>query len=326
MTVEKEKMDWKYQVSWVLLPMTVCVIIFGNHYARDAVGALEKQLEDPSSGLRISAIDYATMNTLYFSPNTIMPLVAGMMSTDRPDESSFGLKRYFPHSSQAARIFLISVMIGSIGHIVFSLGIEFKLKAAIFGGRFLAGTVSSLVIVINVYANDYTTVLQMYEVVDSVPLIFLAPLYQQYWGVLVGCCNSFLRLGSVLNFILSPWLYQHYGLPSAFWMATGIASFGVICALLSVLSEMTVRERNHIDSHSDTESSHSGEQQITAKDYDNPTATNVIQQNDAWITRIWMYFMTLLPLHVLSIQFYYFLCGGAALYGSMVPFWFIGKI
>lgn len=50
------------------------IIIFGNHYARDVVGALEKQME---SDIPMTSQQYANLNSLFFIPNTISPFIAG---------------------------------------------------------------------------------------------------------------------------------------------------------------------------------------------------------------------------------------------------------
>ena len=59
------------------MPVLVGLLLFGNHYIRDSVGALEKQMEVE---LGISEQDYAILNAVYFFPNIITPLIAGMLT------------------------------------------------------------------------------------------------------------------------------------------------------------------------------------------------------------------------------------------------------
>lgn len=110
----------------------ICLIIFGNHYARDSVGALEKQLEH---GMHMSASGYATMNTLYFAPNIFMPLLASLATDSSTHISQYG--------SKAGRMLLSSIFLASLGNIMFSCGIQWNNLTFVFIGRFIAGTVSS---------------------------------------------------------------------------------------------------------------------------------------------------------------------------------------
>ena len=58
-----------------LVAFELSLVIFSNHYTRDVVGALEKQME---SDLGISTVQYAMMNSLFFGPNIISPILAGV--------------------------------------------------------------------------------------------------------------------------------------------------------------------------------------------------------------------------------------------------------
>ena len=64
------------QLRWVLAGCVACMI-FGNHYSRDSVGALEKQME---TDLDLTPMEYSSFQTVYFLPNVIMPLVGGAIS------------------------------------------------------------------------------------------------------------------------------------------------------------------------------------------------------------------------------------------------------
>jgi hypothetical protein len=119
-----------YNPSIIMSVAMICLIIFGNHYARDSVGALEKQLE---SGMGISTEGYATMNTLYFAPNIFMPLLASLATENSKDISRYG--------SKAGKMLLGSIFLASIGNILFSVGIQLNNTSSMYIGRFIAGTV-----------------------------------------------------------------------------------------------------------------------------------------------------------------------------------------
>jgi hypothetical protein len=57
-----------------VIPFLTSLLIFVNHYCRDSVGALEKQMEDH---VGITEAQYASLNSLYFLPNIITPLLVG---------------------------------------------------------------------------------------------------------------------------------------------------------------------------------------------------------------------------------------------------------
>jgi MFS family permease len=103
-------------------------IMLGNHYARDAVGALEIQME---SDLSITATQYATINSVYFIPSVIAPLLAGIATE---------------YLGGAAKCLFYSVFFGSLGHIIFSLGIQFDSMELIFLGRSVAGKCCALIL------------------------------------------------------------------------------------------------------------------------------------------------------------------------------------
>ena len=93
----------------------------GNHYARDAVGALENQIE---TDLSITSQEYATINSVYFIPSIFSPILAGIFT------NSIG---------GAETLMLYSVICSSIGHIIFSLGIQYKNVILMYIGRSIAG-------------------------------------------------------------------------------------------------------------------------------------------------------------------------------------------
>lgn len=179
----------------MLLAIPICTIfvMLENHYTRDTVGALEKQME---SDLGLSPAQYSTLNSLYFMPNIIAPLFIGILCEKSGRPSTF---------------LLYTVLVGSLGNIVFVLGAEYSNLSLFYVGRFLAGCV--------------------YEVIDTIPIIILGPLYRSNWGLMVGIMNGSLRLGTVFTFAVSPVVYEHSGVVAALWLAAFMAVLGVAAAV-----------------------------------------------------------------------------------------------
>ena len=72
----------------------------------------------------------------------------------------------------------------------------------------------------------------MYEIIDSMPLVIVGPLFSSQWGLVVGLLNGFLRLGSVVNFIMSPIIYKLRGVKAALWFATAAVTCTILFAFL----------------------------------------------------------------------------------------------
>jgi nitrate/nitrite transporter NarK len=177
-------------LRWAL-PVLVGLVIFGNHYTRDTFGALEKQLE---ATMDLSSREYALSNALYFFPNMITPLIAGMAA-----------KRV-----GASKLFLWSSIVAALGHILVALAVQFQRKWLLLAGRALGGT--------------------FYEVIDCLPISFVAPFFTAEWASVTGALNGFLRLGSIANFMLCPVAFAAAGLEGAFWLACAVGASGVLFA------------------------------------------------------------------------------------------------
>lgn len=85
----------------------------------------------------------------------------------------------------------------------------------------------------------------MYEIIDSVPIVVLAPLFRTQWGLIVGLLNGFIRMGSVMNFVISPMIYSSSGVKNALWLATAIASCTTLFALLICIMSAVPNEARH---------------------------------------------------------------------------------
>lgn len=71
----------------------------------------------------------------------------------------------------------------------------------------------------------------MYEIIDSMPFVILAPMFTSGWGLIMGLLNGFLRLGSVMNFVVSPIMYKRNGVKMALWLATFVFSLSIFFAI-----------------------------------------------------------------------------------------------
>ncbi len=87
----------------------VAAVLFSNHFTRDSVGALEKQIEDSKI---LTVLEYDRMQTTYFLPNIFTPLAAGMFI------DKFG---------GPAKGFLIANFIACVGHSIFSTGAQVEI-------------------------------------------------------------------------------------------------------------------------------------------------------------------------------------------------------
>lgn len=265
--------------------------MFGNHYVRDSLGALEKQFE---SHLGYSAQEYANLNALYFFPNIITPLLAGMVL------DKIGVSRSF----------LYAVVIASLGHLLFALGIQIHSKIIVFIARGLSGSV--------------------YEIIDALlPITYLGPLFQNEFQIVVGFMQVFIRFGSVANFIISPILYHEFGLRVAFWFAALVGS----SSILLLLGAMNIEKQYVMYLNSQSIKPHGCENKVEVEmvpvDEESETSSLVSQSRDvspsAKSSGIWDTLSDLLPLHLLPFEYYLWLISGSLTYGAIVPFWFIGS-
>lgn len=113
------------QFLW-FIPFAISSVIFTNHYNRDAVGALEKQLE---SDIPISVVQYALLNTIYFTPNIISPLCAGLV---------------IKPLGGTAKVFVIFTVFAALGSMLFAIGVQSSLVSVMCAGRFISGSSTSL--------------------------------------------------------------------------------------------------------------------------------------------------------------------------------------
>lgn len=303
-----------------VIPFLTSLLIFVNHYCRDSVGALEKQMENE---VGMTEAQYASLNSLYFLPNIITPLLVGTAA----------------HSlGGAPKCLVYAVILGAIGHAFFAYACQIKSIPLLFFGRVLAGTV--------------------YEVIDFLPIVCTGALFKDEWGQIVGATNAFLRAGSVSTFVLCPILYRKLGFSAAIWFCAALAFMSIGAAYgakylleqIEVIQKMFTEPSYQQNALTTTPVATSGcaspeayasrgyasspkPRRVGANGKRRPYANSDLCDNDAihlsgrgdgGVDEDAPTF-TCLPFFSLSWSYYLYLTAGMMLYGSMVPFWFTGS-
>ena len=127
----------------------------------------------------------------------VTPLLAGVLS------------KYFGGPSKCL---VGAAVVYSLGHFLFAAGIEWAIDTAMYSGRMLSG--------------------MMYEVIDTLPVIFMYPILKHRWGLASGAINAFLRLGSVATFVVCPIMYKVLGnVQRPIWLSAGMTCVGIVAAI-----------------------------------------------------------------------------------------------
>mmetsp|Transcript_21637 Transcript_21637/g.31490 ORF Transcript_21637/g.31490 Transcript_21637/m.31490 type:complete len:528 (-) Transcript_21637:122-1705(-) len=283
---------------WVI-PFLTSSLIFVNHYCRDSVGALEKQLE---SEVGITPSQYGTLNSLYFLPNVITPLLVGTAA-----ESLGG----------APMCLMCAVLVASLGHVIFAFAVEISSVNLLFVGRILAGSV--------------------YEVIDFLPIVCTGALFKDEWGTIVGATNAFLRSGSVATFVICPLVYHTMGLKPAMWFSAALAALSITFSmgayvLIRKLSELYAASPPCSEDSpkpvASPEKSAAGFMSSPVSAYARRrTASELSAASDGSLHTEGesSSLLSLEPFRRLSYTYYLYMGAGLFLYGSMVPFWFTGS-
>ena len=188
------------------VPLFVAFFVFANHYARDTIAGLAKQLIDLNI---VSANTYSALNSLFFLPNIISSLIISAFV------SKIGI----------GKCIITALVIAATGNFLFYYGITIKNVHILYVGRFMHGT--------------------MYEIIDMLPLPLLNPLFSSKWGLICGLLNSFLRLGSVFTFFLCPILYKKYSINAPFLASAIVLLSGILFGVLAVgLNHIEMRKQN----------------------------------------------------------------------------------
>jgi MFS family permease len=289
---------------WVI-PFLTSSLIFVNHYCRDSVGALEKQLE---SEVGITPAQYGHLNALYFLPNVITPLLVGTAANKL---------------GGAPTCLVLAVICASFGHLVFAYAVEVQSVGLLFMGRVLAGSV--------------------YEVIDFLPIVCTGALFKDEWGTIVGATNAFLRSGSVATFIICPYLYENLGLTKAMWFSASLAVASIAIAfgaryLTRQLSD-TYKAHHELDEEPEKPETKNSPPAQDSGFMSSPASAYALQKRKSRSasemsansdvatagTENSEPPLSLEPFKKLSYTYYLYMFAGLTLYGSMVPFWFTGS-
>ena len=238
-----------------------------NHYCRDSVGALEVQLEDSF----LTVHEYHLLNSLFFIPNVFMPLVGGLLSM----------------RLGAVHVLIICTFISAMGICLFTYGLYAGSIEWFFIGRTMTGFV--------------------YEVIDCVPINILGPIFKPtgQWGVVVGYLNAFLRCGSILNFILTPYLYITYGLKVAVAFTMLMGYCGLLLATWTMNLYTTLEQKGE-----------------TGRQNDGDSDKKDLHKDDKGGE---MSLCEMMPLHKYTSSYWIYILGAGFTYAAMVPFWYIGS-
>ena len=189
--------DISLTVALVAAALTASVDAL-SHYARDVVGALELPLQQVTN---LTAHEYGAFSMdLYYAPNTIMPLAAGL----------------YAQSKGAGRTFVLCSLVASLGCLLQLVSLQPNdakpRMAPLLLGRFLLGVA--------------------YEPLDSLWVTLLTPMFPTSFMRVSTCVNASQRFGSVLAFLLTPPLLQAGGVRLA--LSVPLALGAVLISLFGV--------------------------------------------------------------------------------------------
>lgn len=144
-----------------------------------------------------------------------------------------------------------------------------------------------------------------YEALDMVPIGLLSPRFEGQWGTMVGVINGVNRLGSVLNFLLEPLILRSPGGAAAALLLPALLGASMLpCCLAAWHIDRTLRRRAQAKALAEAA------QDEAAQPAEERLALSVATL-PATIRRF-------------SATYWLFLLGSMCVYGSVVPFWFIG--
>ncbi|KAG0006397.1 hypothetical protein BGZ65_008498 [Modicella reniformis] len=188
------------RIRWAILASS-CLVLFGNYYAFDNPASLNQPLQEY---MQMSDDTYAYfLNILYTSyslPNIVLPSLGGYAS------DKFGHRRL---------LLALSAMV-AFGHLVVCLGVEKRHVPAMILGRVLFGAGETLAVTQSAITVKYFRGKEL--------------------AMALGINICIARLGSVLNDVLTPYIWARTSVPTAFWggFASCILSFMTACILVSL--------------------------------------------------------------------------------------------
>ena len=192
-------------------------------------------------------------------------------------------------------LLVITTAMASVGAFIFAFGHLGGSVGVMFLGRFLAGSV--------------------YEVIDLIPIILLGPLFKTDWGAMVGVMNAFLRCGSILNFVIVPLVYKAAGLSTSLFVSACVGTLMVFFAVIARTTYLEIiREEPGILASTSRDNDN---------DNDDDDKLGNRQEQEQEEERHW--FLKVMPVDKFPRYYWFYTASGFFLYGSMVPFWFLGS-
>ena len=257
------------EARWALLALLLLVLFF-NHWARDSVGALETKIEAdvPAGGLGLTVAQYNRLTSAYFLPNVVAPLLAGVAA----------------QRIGASNMLVVCLAVSLAGGIALALGAWTASYAPLLLGRLVMGL--------------------PYEAIDVLPLPLLTPYFPDRWATACAIINGGNRIGSILNFVTSPYAYHRLGIG-------GALTAPAACALLGLVAGVAARRASAACEARARAADPSGARRECSRD--EPAQLPLRTPADLRDA-----------LTCFSATFWLYLLGAAGAYGAMVPFWFIG--
>ncbi|KAI7829849.1 major facilitator superfamily domain-containing protein [Gamsiella multidivaricata] len=244
--LEKLKEDQTTKRWWILL--FACLLLFGNCFAYDNPAALNTQLQK-YLGMPYNDYQYllSTLYSVYSLPNTVLPFLFGSL-VDR-----FGPQRVLVALSACV----------CIGQAIFSIGVQTRQIWMMLVGRAIFGIGGESCGVAQ--ASITTTQFRGQELAFALGL---------------NLCMA--RFGSVVNAIVTPWVEQEWGVPTAVWIGTlsCVASFLSAITLVSIISESGTPASYSKEDLEDTRLLSSASRTIGANDASNGPYFNASSSHD----------------------------------------------
>ncbi|KAF9581030.1 hypothetical protein BGW38_002102 [Lunasporangiospora selenospora] len=186
------------RIRWAMLAAT-CFVLFGNYYAFDNPASLNQPLQEY---MQMSDDSYAyfinILYTAYSLPNIVLPWLGGLAS------DKFGHRRL---------LIALSAIV-ALGHLIVCFGVESRNVPAMILGRVLFGAGESLAVAQSAITVKYFRGKEL--------------------AMALGVNLCIARLGSVLNDILTPFIWARSNVPIAFWggFVSCVLSFMTACLLV----------------------------------------------------------------------------------------------
>lgn len=205
----------------IILLFCLCLFTLGSYYCYDLPGAIQEQL---TALFATKHIIYDTTNTLilysiYSLPNCVLALFGGFI-IDHITGIRYGC--------------ILFCSLVTIGNIIFATGVQIQSFVICIVGRVIYALGSESLVV-----SQNTMIVRWF---NPVRLSFI-----------FGIVASFSRIGSSINFIVTPLLTDKYNTTTAVWLAVSTCIISLIaCCIASVMdcimsSKIDIQRNNTID-------------------------------------------------------------------------------